>query len=140
MAASGEAERRERRVTSGSKIRSYKDLDVWKKAVALVTDVYRETRSFPKDEVYALTNQIRRAATSVPANIAEGWGRGKTREFCQFLRIARGSLLELETHLLVARNLGYGSDMENQRLAAGMEEVSKMLNALVAKLEGRGRD
>ena len=129
-----------RLVTGERRIRSYKDLEVWKKAVVLVTDVYRETRSFPKDEVYALTNQIRRAATSVPANIAEGWGRGKTKEFCQFLRIARGSLLELETHLLVASNLQYGTEAENRRLAESMEEVSKMLNALIAKLEGRGRD
>jgi four helix bundle protein len=125
---------------SDSRIRSYKDLQVWKKAVALVTEVYRETRSFPKEEVYALTSQIRRSASSVPANIAEGWGRGKTKEFCQFLRIARGSLLELETHLIVAGNLGYGSDVENQRLATQIEEVSKMLNALVAKLDGRSRD
>lgn len=125
---------------SDSRIRSYKDLEVWKKAVALVTDVYRETRSFPKEEIYALTNQIRRAASSVPANIAEGWGRGKTKEFCQFLRIARGSLLELETHLIVAGNLAYIKADENQRLAAGIEEVSKMLNALIAKLEGRSHD
>ncbi len=127
-------------MTSEKRIRSYKDLEVWKKAVALVTDVYRETRSFPKEEIYAVTNQIRRAASSVPANIAEGWGRGKTKEFCQFLRIARGSLLELETHLIVAGNLAYIKADENQRLAAGIEEVSKMLNALIAKLEGRSHD
>jgi four helix bundle protein len=125
---------------SDSRIRSYKDLQVWKKAVALVTDVYRETRSFPKEEVYALTSQIRRSASSVPANIAEGWGRGKTKEFCQFLRIARGSLLELETHLIVAGNLEYVPTDANEHLAAGIEEISKMLNALVAKLEGRRRD
>lgn len=127
-------------MTSDKRIRSYKDLEVWKKAVVLVTDVYRETRPFPKEEVYALTSQIRRSASSVPANIAEGWGRGRTKEFCQFLRIARGSLLELETHLMVAGNLEYIATDANERLAAGIEEISKMLNALVAKLEDRRRD
>lgn len=78
------------------RIDSYRDLEVWQKAIALVTEIYRLSRAFPKEEIYGLTSQLRRAAVSVPANIAEGWGRNMTREFIQFLRTARGSLLELE--------------------------------------------
>ena len=75
----------------------YKELDVWKKSVALTTELYRLTAKFPDAERFGLTSQIRRATTSIAANIAEGWGRGSRREYTQFLTIARGSLLELET-------------------------------------------
>ncbi len=86
--------------------RSHKDLDVWKKAVPLVVDLYKLTKGFPPDERFGLTAQIRRASTSIPANIAEGWGRGSTKEYIQFLKIARGSLTELDTHLIVSGELG----------------------------------
>jgi four helix bundle protein len=88
-------------------MKDYKELQVCQKAVALVTETHRTTQGFPGEERFGLTSQIRRAATSVPANIAEGWGRGSTKEYVQFLIVARGSLLELETHLIVSRNLGY---------------------------------
>jgi len=88
-------------------IQNYKELDVWKRAVALITELYRITSRFPDSERFGLVAQIRRAATSIAANIAEGWGRGSTKEYIQFLTIARGSTTELETHLIVARNLNF---------------------------------
>ncbi len=115
-------------------IRSYRDLEVWKKAMSLVTDVYRITQTFPKEEMYGLTSQIRRAASSVPANIAEGWGRNMTGEYVQFLRIARGSLLELETHVTIAENLGYVSQEANRQMANRTEEIGKMMCALIASI------
>jgi four helix bundle protein len=91
-------------------VKSYKDLGVWQKAVALVVETYQKTSRFPDSEKFGLTSQLRRAAASIPANIAEGWGRGSTREYVQFLLIARGSLMELETHLIVSQKLSYLSE------------------------------
>jgi four helix bundle protein len=88
-------------------VQSFKELDVWKRAVALITELYRLTTQFPVTERYGLISQVRRSATSVAANIAEGWGRGSTGEYIQFLTVARGSLMELETHLIVACNLNF---------------------------------
>jgi four helix bundle protein len=110
---------------------SYKELRAWKLAVDLVLEVYRETQSFPKVELYGLTNQIRRAAVSVPSNIAEGKGRSSDREFALFLRHARGSLLELETQLLIAGELGYLTRERADSLAAQTEQLAKTLNALL---------
>jgi four helix bundle protein len=107
--------------------------------MSLVTDVYRLTQAFPKDEMYGLTSQIRRAASSVPANIAEGWGRNMTGEYVQFLRIARGSMLELETHLTIAENLGYISHEAGSQLGSRTEEICKMLYALIASVQRRSR-
>lgn len=117
-------------------IRSYQDLAVWKKAMQLVTQVYRLTRHFPREEMYGLTSQIRRAAVSIPTNIAEGWGRGSKKEYIQFLRIARGSLLELETLLTIARTLRYLSQ-EDMQTTLALEEISRMLSGLIATLRGR---
>ena len=86
-------------------MRTYKDLDVWKNAMDLVKCIYDETKSFPKEEMFGLTNQIRRAAVSIPSNIAEGSGRAHNKEFINFLYIALGSLAELETQLMIANNL-----------------------------------
>jgi four helix bundle protein len=88
-------------------VRSYRDLVVWKKSMALVLDVYRSTQSFPRTETYGLVSQLRRAAVSVPSNIAEGQARLTTGEFKQFLGQARGSLVEVETQIAIARELGY---------------------------------
>jgi len=85
------------------KVESFKDLFVWQKGIELVNDIYKLTKQFPKDEVYGLTSQIRRAAISIPANIAEGCGRGTTKNYIQFLEISRGSLLELETLIIIAK-------------------------------------
>ena len=86
---------------------SYRDLIAWRKAMDLVTDVYRATKGFPRDELYGLTNQLRRAAVSVPSNIAEGQARFFKKEFHHFLSHARGSLVEIETQLVIAQNLEY---------------------------------
>ena len=91
-------------------VRSYRDLVAWKKAIELVTEIYRSTESFPRHETYGLTGQLRRAAVSVPSNIAEGQGRFSRGEFKQFLGHARGSLFELDSQILIARNLGYLDD------------------------------
>jgi four helix bundle protein len=113
----------------------YRELVVWQKGVALVTDVYRLTANFPRQEVYGLTGQIRRAAASIPANIAEGQGRSTRGEFKQFLGHARGSLYELETHLLVAHNLGYLPASESSCLIAHIHEVGRLLNGLLKSLD-----
>ena len=88
-------------------VQHYRELIVWQKAIVLVKEVYRGTSDFPKTEIYALTNQIRRAAISIPSNIAEGQGRNSTREFLHFLSVAQGSLMELETQVTIAERLGY---------------------------------
>ena len=113
----------------------YRELIVWQKGVALVTDVYRLTANFPRQEIYGLTSQIRRAAASIPANIAEGQGRSSRGEFKQFLGYARGSLYELETHLLVAHNLGYLPASDRYFLIEHVHEVGRVLNGLLKSLD-----
>ena len=112
----------------------YKNLLVWQKAMALVTRVYEISRGFPKEEIYGLTSQIRRAAVSVPSNIAEGQARLHTGEFRQFLGIAKGSLAELETQLMIAQNLGYLVDANP--IIEQSSEVARMLHGLLASLTG----
>jgi four helix bundle protein len=107
---------------------------VWQKAIVLVTNVCRCTKAFPKDELYGLTSQLRRAAISVPCNIAEGQGRVSTGEFRQFLGHARGSLHEVQTLLVIAENLGYLVKAEKDRLLEDSTEVDRMLNRLIASL------
>ncbi len=121
------------------KIDSYRQLEVWQKAVTLVTEIYQITRSFPREELYGLTSQVRRAAVSIPANIAEGWGRNMTRDYVQFLRVARGSLLELETHLVIAKNLNFIEAITLQRSADQTQEINRMLNGLIRSLEHGAR-
>jgi four helix bundle protein len=112
-------------------IRSHRDLIVWQKAMDLVVAVYRATETFPKSETYGLTSQIRRAVTSIPANIAEGQGRRLSKEFVYFLANARGSLWELDTHLECATRLRYlTSDIHNE-LQTQLDEVGRMLNGLM---------
>ncbi len=110
---------------------SYTELRAWKLGVDLVVEVYRATQDFPKTELYGLTNQLRRAAVSVPSNIAEGKGRFTDREFALFLRHARGSLLEVETQLFIAGKLGYLTSEKVQSLAIQTEQLAKTLNALL---------
>jgi four helix bundle protein len=121
------------------KIDSYRQLEVWQKAVALVIEIYQITRSFPREELYGLTSQVRRAAVSIPANIAEGWGRNMTRDYVQFLRVARGSLLELETHLVIAKNLKFIEALTLQGSAEQTQEINRMLNGLIRSLEHSAR-
>ena len=113
----------------------YRQLVVWQKGIGLVTDVYRATANFPKPETYGLTSQIRRAASSVPANIAEGQGRSSRGEFKLFLGHARGSLYELETHIVVASNLQYLSEKQSAYLIARIHEVGRLLNGLLTALD-----
>jgi four helix bundle protein len=115
-------------------MKNYKELEVWQKGVDLAVQVYQITRTFPPEEKFGLVSQIRRAATSIPANIAEGWGRGSTKEYIQFLRIARASLMELETHLILASRLSY---IEGDRLGTLQQEVEtlgKRINSLIQSL------
>jgi len=113
----------------------YQDLIAWQKAKQLATAIYRVTESFPKTEVYGLTSQLRRAAVSVPSNIAEGQGRLTKGEFCHFLGLARGSLLELETQLAIALDLGIVGEGEHKRLQEMSEEVCRILNGLIDSMQ-----
>ncbi|HAI14081.1 MAG TPA: four helix bundle protein [Phycisphaerales bacterium] len=115
------------------KVERYEDLIAWQKSYQLVLEVYKVSRYFPKDEQYGLTSQIRRAAVSVPSNIAEGWGRGSRKEYIRFLEIARGSIYELDTQLRLATDLGY-MQQQNLDVLNLTQEVSKILNGLVNSL------
>jgi len=114
----------------GSKIRSYKDLVVWQKGMELVSRIYLITKRFPAAEQFGLTSQIQRAAVSIPANIAEGYGRNTKNEYANFLRIARGSLTELETLLLIARQQSYCSESDFTALEVTLKELGAMLYRL----------
>jgi four helix bundle protein len=113
----------------------FQDLLVWQKAMNLVIQIYDVTRRFPKEELFGLTSQIRRAAVSIPSNIAEGQGRLSRGEFRQFLGNARGSMAELETQLLIAEHLGYLQNAES--LFRDLAEVGRMLNGLISSLGTR---
>ena len=115
-------------------IKSYRDPRVWRKALELATEVYRLTRAWPKEELYGLTSQARRAATSVPANIAEGCGRQDRGSYVQFLRIAQGSLKELETHLILASKIGITAEAAIEPLLGQTDDLGKMLFGLIRKL------
>ena len=117
--------------------RKHHDLHVWQEAMALTKDIYRVTAQFPREEVYALTNQMRRAAVSIPSNIAEGVARTSSRELLQFLSIARGSLSELETHVILAQDLGYLND--KQPLLARIERSFGLLGGLINSVEKKVR-
>ena len=116
-------------------VNSYRDLIVWRKAMDLVRQVYVLTRPFPKEENFGLTSQMRRAAVSIPANVAEGQARGTTGEFRQFLGIARGSLAEVETLIELSRDLGYTTEQNVEPLLAATIEVNKLLNGLLKALK-----
>jgi four helix bundle protein len=115
-------------------MKSYRDLIAWQKAMELVTEIYKVTRDFPREEIYGLTSQIRRAAVSIPSNIAEGQSRLSRLEFKNFLSHARGSLVEVETQLLIARNLGYIKKAQSERLMKQTSEVARILNGLLASI------
>jgi four helix bundle protein len=118
-------------------VRSYKDLKVWGKAMDLVVESYRIARLLPKIEVYGLTSQIQRAATSIPANIAEGHGREHLGEYLRHLSIASGSLTELETHLLITNKLFYVQMKELEPALGLAAEVGRMLAGLTKSLKSR---
>jgi four helix bundle protein len=110
---------------------NYRDLIAWQKAKSLALDVYRCTGRFPRDEIYGLSSQMRRAAVSVPSNIAEGKGRYSKKEFVQFLYHARGSLLELETQVSIAHDLEYLDLLVFENLESQTEELGRILNGLI---------
>lgn len=113
-------------------VRSYEDLIVWQKAVAFAEEVYRLQRSLPKEERFGIGDQIRRAAVSVPSNIAEGFGRESSKDFMHFLTVARGSLYETRTQLRIAYDLGLIDDVSE--VDAQAVEVGRLLNAFISKL------
>jgi four helix bundle protein len=120
-------------------VRSYRDLVAWQKAIQLVLEVYRLTQCFPKVETYGLVSQLRRAAVSIPSNIAEGQARMSTGEFKQFLGHARGSLTEVETQIIIAQQLSYLESDAAEDILHRAAEVGKVLNGLIASLPSHGR-
>ncbi len=118
-------------------MKTHRDLDVWKKSVALVTTVYEITKGFPKDEIYGITNQIRRSAVSIPSNIAEGSARKGNKEYLQFLYISLGSLTELETQLIIASNIKYLSEDDFESLMPNLKEIGKMLMGLIKYVKNK---
>jgi four helix bundle protein len=113
---------------------NYKELKVWQKAMDLTIEVYGLTRQFPKEELYALSDQLKRAVVSIPSNIAEGHGRNSIHEFIRFLNISRGSLYEVETQLEISERLGYINTEVISKNKTLITEISKMLNSLISYL------
>ena len=120
-------------------IKSYKDLDVWKKSVKLVKKIYIVTKGFSKDELYGLVNQMRRCAVSIPSNIAEGWARQHTNEYIQFLYIALGSSAELETQVIISKELSYMNEKTELELLEEIDHISRMTKNIVKSLKQNRR-
>ena len=116
-----------------NKVKDYKELDVWKKSMDLVIEVYNITKKFPKEEKYVLTDHIRKSCISIPSNISEGATRHSTKEFIQFLYIALGSASELETQLLIVKRLNYLDN--NDKIFGKIISIRKMLNSLISSLK-----
>lgn len=116
------------------KVKTYRDLIVWQKAMRLVTDVYLLTKSLPKDEVYGLSSQVRRCCISIPSNIAEGYGRKSTNDYIRFLQIAIGSLYELQTQLEICCNLKYFAQKAFEEILEQTREIERMLSSLASKI------
>ena len=113
---------------------NFKELMVWQKAIDLVTEIYKITRAFPKEEVFGLVSQMQRAAVSIPSNIAEGHERNSDKEFAQFLCIARGSLAELETQIIIAEKLSYITKEQRISILNNYYEIGRMINGLLKKI------
>ena len=116
-------------------MRNYRDLKVWAKVHLLTLEMYRLSRTFPREELFGITSQTRRSASSIGANLAEGCGRRTNREFGRFVRIAMGSASELDYHLILSRDLGLLKSDDYQRVARDLTEVSKMLSSLLNKID-----
>jgi S23 ribosomal protein. len=115
-------------------MKTHKDLDVWNQSMDLVVDVYTLTKKFPKEEIYSLTSQLRRAAISIPSNVSEGAARKNRKEFIQFLYIALGSLAEVETQVFIAQRLNYAHDID--LLIQKVTAIKQMINGLIRYLRG----
>ena len=119
-----------------SAIQSYKDLIIWQRGIQIVVLTYKLAKSFPQEELYALTSQIKRASVSIPSNIAEGYGRNTEKSFSHFIDISRGSLFELETQLLIAKELDFIVDFElYEKVNTLIHEESKMINAFSKSIQ-----
>jgi four helix bundle protein len=116
------------------KIKTFRDLEIWKRSVSLVENVYAVTRGFPPEEKYALTSQLRRSAVSIPSNISEGFARFHNKEYRQFLYVALGSCAELTTQLVIASRLKYTTDIKTENLLSEIDQLSRMTMALIKKL------
>ncbi len=121
-------------------ISSYRDLKVWQAAIDLAEGIYSLSRDFPKSELYGLTSQMRRAAVSIAANIAEGHGRETTGAFLQFLRVTQGSVKELETHLIIARRLDLSSPDASDEMLGKCDELGRMVRGLIRSLQDKQGD
>lgn len=120
---------------AGDKIRSFSDLTAWQEAVRLAVDIYRKTGCFPKEEVFGLTSQLRRASVSVSSNIAEGFSRGSNKDKIRFYLDAKGSVTEIQSQLVIAREIGYISDEIFNSLANRTVLVHKLTNGLIKKMK-----
>jgi four helix bundle protein len=118
-------------------IKTHLDLDVWKQSIILVTEIYEITKGFPKDELFGLTSQIRRSAISVPSNISEGSARNQSKEFIRFLQISQGSLSELETQLIISRELGYCSSERFIEVNGNLHKIRAQISGLIQFLRNR---
>jgi len=118
-----------------NEIKSFRDLIVWQRSIILVGNVYKYTKNFPAEELYGLTSQIRRSAVSIPSNIAEGYGRKSTGDYCRFLQYATGSLYELDTQLEISYNLNYFAKESFIYFSQECTEIGKMLNSLTSKIK-----
>jgi len=116
-------------------VKNYRDLIVWQKAMELVTEIYQHTKAFPEEERYGLTSQLRRSSVSLPSNMAEGYGRNSTQDYIRFLKIANGSLFELQTQLEIARNLNILSEESFSVLFELSREIERMLSSLIRKIK-----
>jgi len=121
-------------------MKTHKDLKIWMESIEMVTDLYKVTSSFPKEEMYGLISQIRRSAVSIPSNIAEGAGRNSEKEFKQFLHIALGSLSELETQLLIAHNIGYLEKTVYEEFNLQIINLIKMISAFINHINNKIKD
>ena len=117
------------------KIKSYKDLNIWKRSIGVVEDIYKVTKNFPKEEIYGLTSQLRRSAVSIPSNIAEGFARFSNKEYKQFLFISLGSCAELSTQTTITVRMGYIESTKADQLLNEIDEISKMTMSLIKKLD-----
>jgi four helix bundle protein len=120
--------------TQRHKVKTYRELIVWQKAMQLVTQIYKNTEDLPKEELYGLISQIRRSSISIPSNIAEGYGRNSTNDYIRFLQISRGSLYELQTQLEICLNLNYLNQISFNDIYEQSREIERMLSSLINKL------
>ena len=118
-----------------NKIKTYKDLLIWQKGMEIVKAIYMLCKEIPNEELYGLQSQVKRSAISIPSNIAEGWGRNYTKSYIQFLKYSRGSLLELETQVIIARELGFISAESYNKTQGLITEESKMINAFIKSID-----